>query len=68
MMMSGSGVGIVECWLFGRLRNRVFHGLAELNGAIAALMRRLNDGLVLRQGAPPISRDIRDRPGHRLTL
>ena len=42
-------VGIVERWLFGRLRNRLFHGLADLNGAIADLMRRLNDERVLRQ-------------------
>ncbi|WP_199775091.1 IS21 family transposase [Sphingopyxis sp. MG] len=42
-------VGIVERWLFGRLRNRVFRGLGELNAAIAELMQRLNDERVLRQ-------------------
>lgn len=42
-------VGIVERWLFGRLRNRVFYSLAELNAAIDDLLRRLNDDRVLRQ-------------------
>ena len=42
-------VGIVERWLLGRLRNRVFTSLAELNGAIAELLERLNDERVLRQ-------------------
>jgi transposase len=42
-------VGIVERWLFGRLRNQVFYSLAELNAAIAALIARLNDDRVLRQ-------------------
>lgn len=41
-------VGIVERWLFGRLRNVIFYSLAELNAAIAALMARLNDERVLR--------------------
>ena len=35
-------------WLFGRLRHRVFYGLAELNEAIAELMADLNDRRVLR--------------------
>lgn len=42
-------VGIVERWLFGRLRNQIFYSLAELNAAIAALIARLNDERVLRQ-------------------
>src|SRR3546814_11453144 len=42
-------VGIVERWLFGRLRNQIFYSLAELNTAIAALIARLNDERVLRQ-------------------
>src|SRR5215831_9262595 len=36
---------IVERWLIGRLRNRVFHGLAELNGAIGELRRQLLEEL-----------------------
>lgn len=42
-------VGIVERWLFGRLRNQVFYSLAELNAAIAVLIARLNDERVMRQ-------------------
>lgn len=42
-------VGIVERWLLGRLRNRVFTSLAELNAAIAELLGQLNDERVLRQ-------------------
>ncbi len=38
---------IVERWLLGRLRHRTFHSLAELNAAIADLMRRLNEGRVI---------------------
>src|SRR3546814_5334577 len=41
-------VGIVERWLFGRLRNQIFYSLAELNAAIAALIARLTDERVLR--------------------
>ncbi|WP_188062684.1 IS21 family transposase [Sphingobium sp. KCTC 72723] len=41
-------VGIVERWLFGRLRNVIFYSLAELNAAIALLIARLNDERVLR--------------------
>ena len=42
-------VGIVERWLLGRLRNRVWYGLAELNAAIADLLARLNDDRVMRR-------------------
>ena len=42
-------VGIVERWLLGRLRNRIFYSVAELNGAIAELMGKLNDERALRQ-------------------
>ncbi|MEX6509264.1 IS21 family transposase, partial [Jiella sp. M17.18] len=40
---------IVERWLIGRLRNRRFYGLGELNAAIADLMTRLNEGRVIRR-------------------
>ncbi|MGY4568017.1 hypothetical protein ACVWY5_001087 [Bradyrhizobium sp. USDA 3256] len=33
----------------GRLRNRTFYSLAELNGAIAERLAKLNDERVLRQ-------------------
>lgn len=36
------GVQVVERWILAALRNRVFHGLDELNGAIAELLERLN--------------------------
>src|SRR3546814_1886483 len=42
-------VGIVERWLFGRLRNQIFYSLAELNTAIAELIARLNEERVPRQ-------------------
>ena len=42
-------VGIVERWLLGRLRNRIFYSLAELNTAIAECMALLNDVRVVRQ-------------------
>jgi transposase len=42
-------VGIIERWLLGRLRNRTFYSLAELNRAIAEWLAKLNDGRVLRQ-------------------
>lgn len=42
-------VGIVERWLLGRLRNRIFYSLAEVNAAIAECMALLNDMRVLRQ-------------------
>ena len=34
---------IVERWLLGRLRHRVFHSLAEVNAAIAELLKVLNE-------------------------
>jgi len=40
---------IVERWLLGRLRHRTFYSLAELNAAIADLMRRLNEERVIRR-------------------
>ncbi|MCA1530817.1 hypothetical protein [Bradyrhizobium yuanmingense] len=33
----------------GRLRDRTFYSLAELNGAITEWLAKLNDGRVLRQ-------------------
>jgi transposase len=42
-------VGIVERWLLGRLRNRIFYSLAEVNAAIAECMTDLNERRVLRQ-------------------
>ena len=42
-------VGIVECWLMGRLRNRIFYSLAEVDAAIAECLADLNDKRVLRQ-------------------
>lgn len=44
-------VGIVERWLLGRLRNRIFYSLAEVNAAIAECIADLNDRRVLRQFA-----------------
>ncbi len=44
-----AGVLIAERWLLGRLRNRTFHSLAELNAAIAEFCRRLNDERVIRR-------------------
>ncbi len=35
-----NGVLIVQRWILARLRNRIFHSLAELNGAIRELLRR----------------------------
>src|SRR6201996_4310647 len=40
---------IVERWLIGRLRNRVFHSLAELNAAIGDLLSRLNEERPIRR-------------------
>jgi len=42
-------VGIVERWLLGRLRNRTFYSLAEVNAAIAECLADLNERRVLRQ-------------------
>ena len=38
-------VGIVERWLLGRLRHRIWHGLDELNAAIADLLGCTTDEL-----------------------
>ena len=40
---------IVERWLLGRLRHRIFYSLAEVNAAIAALMVHLNEVRPLRR-------------------
>jgi transposase len=44
-----AAVRIVERWLLGRLRHRVFYSLTEVNAAIGALMADLNDRRVLRR-------------------
>lgn len=44
-----AAVRIVERWLLGRLRHRVFYSLAEVNAAIMELLRDLNDKRVLRR-------------------
>ncbi len=40
---------IVERWLLGRLRHRVFYSLAEVNAAIADLMTHLNETRAIRR-------------------
>jgi transposase len=40
---------IVERWLIGGLRNRRFFNLAELNAAIAEMLRQLNDARPIRR-------------------
>ena len=40
---------IVERWLLGRLRNRIFHSLAEVNMAIGELLQRLNEERPIRR-------------------
>jgi transposase len=40
---------IVERWLLGRLRHRTFYSLADVNAAIADLMRRLNEERPIRR-------------------
>jgi transposase len=40
---------IVERWLLGRLRHRTFHGLADVNAAIADLMIHLNEARPIRR-------------------
>src|SRR3954447_10408623 len=40
---------IVERWLIGRLRDRRFYSLAELNTAIGELLRRLNEERPIRR-------------------
>ena len=43
-----AAVRIVERWLLGKLRNRRFHSLAEVNAAIGELLRQLNDQRIMR--------------------
>jgi transposase len=43
-----AAVRIVERWLLGKLRNRRFYSLAEVNAAIAELLTSLNDHRVMR--------------------
>jgi len=40
---------IVERWLLGRLRHRIFYSLVEVNAAIADLLKHLNDERPLRR-------------------
>ncbi len=44
-----AGVLIMERWILGRLRNRRFHSLAELNDAIRELLVRINDERPIRR-------------------
>jgi transposase len=44
-----AAVLIIERWLLGRLRHRRFYSLAELNAAIGALLRQLNEERPLRR-------------------
>lgn len=44
-----AAVRIVERWLLGRLRHRIFYTLGEVNAAIMELLRDLNDTRVLRR-------------------
>lgn len=44
-----AAVRIVERWLLGRLRHRVFYSLAEVNAAIGELLADLDDRRVLRR-------------------
>lgn len=43
-------VGIVERWLLGRLRRRVWHGMDELRDAVAAMLIELNGRPMRRLG------------------
>ncbi len=43
-------VGIVERWLLGRLRRRVWHGMDELRGAVVAMLVELNERPMRRLG------------------
>src|SRR5271165_994528 len=40
---------IVERWLLGRLRRRIFYSLAELNAAVVEMLRELNDERTIRR-------------------
>lgn len=43
------GVLVVERWLLGRLRNRTFHSLEELNVAIREFLKHLNEDRPIRR-------------------
>ena len=43
-----AAVRIVERWLLGRLRNRRFRSLADVNAAVAEMLTALNDQRVMR--------------------
>jgi transposase len=43
-------VGIVERWLLGRLRNRVWYGIDELRVAAAEMIAQLNDKVMRQYG------------------
>jgi transposase len=49
-------VGIVERWLLGRLRNRIFYSLAEVNAAIAECMALIS---TTGAGAAPVRKTRR---------
>src|SRR5438552_3300280 len=40
---------IIERWLLGRMRNRTFFSLGEVNAAIGELLRRLNEERPIRR-------------------
>ena len=44
-----AAVRLIERFLLGRLRNRIFYALAELNAAIADELTRLNDNFKIRR-------------------
>jgi transposase len=44
-----AAVLVVERWILARLRHRQFYSLAELNAAIAELLRRLNEDRPIRR-------------------
>jgi transposase len=65
-----AAVRIVERWLLGRLRHRIFYSLAEVNAAIGQLLHDLNDKRVLRRvGATrrQLFEEL-DRPAHSCEL
>jgi transposase len=62
---------IVERWLLGRLRRRIFHSLADVDAALAELMTQLNErqplrrlGVTRRQLLEQVDRPaLKDLPG-----
>lgn len=42
---------IVERWMLGRLRHRIFYSLLEVNAAITDLMTHLNEARPIRRSA-----------------